>query len=121
KKEISPLFVVQGWGLANIPYPFFLPKIQSARFWEAVIVDNYHSSRFKGRNEVFQNTDAVLIRPIVENPPEEIDVGTFDRLLGEEIMGHKLHAICKFARHPGLAFFYHFGKILDNAFELRKG
>lgn len=56
----------------------------------------------------------------MEDPSEEIDIGIFDRLFAEEIVGHGLHTIGKFVGRSGLSPFHNFGKVLDDASELRE-
>ena len=54
---------------------------------------------FQGWDLVPENLDTVLVRPIVEDPTEKVDIGAFDRLLREEIVGHKSDAVQEFARN----------------------
>jgi len=47
-------------------------------------MDDYSGTLFKSRGELLENRDAVLVRPIMENGTEVVDICR-DRLRGKEV------------------------------------
>ena len=58
--------------------------------------------------------DAVLVRLIVADPAEEVDVGVFDGLRSVKVVGHEFDAGEEFWRTFGGSRIDHFGKVLND-------
>ena len=67
------------------------------------------------RAQVLQHLDAVRVTPVVHDPPEQVDVrGAFQRLLGEEVVGHEFDPSLKLHGKRRAALLDGAGEILDD-------
>ena len=94
---------------ANVPESLFLPLSHCAGFREAVVVNHNQCSILQRGDQITKYGNAVPVRPIVEDPTEQIHVCILDGLLGEEIVGHELYAVRKTGREVGGATLDDFG------------
>lgn len=82
------------------PVPPLLTKGQSTWGFEASLTEHDASTGLQGRDQRSKNPDAVLVRPVVEDPAKVIDVGAVHGLLGEHVMSHEAHSVRQFCRQP---------------------
>ena len=96
------------------PIPPLLTKGQSTWRFEASLTEHDPSTWLQGRDQRSKNPDAVLVRPVVEDPAKVIDVGAVDGLLGEHVMSHEAHSVRQLGWHLRLGIFDDVRKVLDD-------
>lgn len=84
---------------ARLPSLAFLKCGQFTWLWQENFLDEKSGSGFQGRDQCTADLLAVLVGPVVEDPPVKVHIGPFDRLLLEEIVGDKLDLALEVVGH----------------------
>ena len=99
----------------HLPHLFLNTVRHSVGLREHKVADENPGAILQGGNEVSEDLDALLVRPVVQDEAKEVGVRTLDRLWFEEIMLHKLDSAVMLLRE-GLLGILHFFlvEILDD-------
>lgn len=73
-------------------------------------------ARLQGGNEGLKHLRAVLVRLVVDDPAEKVDIGVFDWLVSVEIMCLELDAVRQLWRDLRRAICNSLRQVLDNEF-----
>ena len=103
-KQLLPIFKLALVGILNLSHAHILgsqPHLLGSapdltRRGHNVVTNHNLGAPFQGWYKSSQDADRVLIRPIVEDPAEEVYVCPFDRLIfAEKVMGHEAYSFAK--------------------------
>ena len=81
------------WKTTYEPHPSFLPGGDGSGWREAHFIDQYPSTGLESRSELLENFYRVLVRPIVQNHPQIVDVSILDGLVLEEVVSYECNPV----------------------------
>lgn len=89
----------------------------STRLWHTSFIDNNFRSWSQCWDESLQNQGTVLIRPVMEDPTEKVDI-RLDGLKCEHVVNHELESVFELSWNIAIGLFDHLFHVLDNDREI---
>lgn len=101
----------------HLPHLFLNTIWHCVRLREHKVTDQNFGAILQRGNEVLEDLDALLVRPVMQDEAKEVGIRTLDRLRFEEVVFHKLHSTVIFLRKRLLGILHFFlVEILDDEF-----